>query len=84
MTSLEALCYLDDIAHGRKMIYDPHSLKLLIEEELEAFNILKKYIKIEEDDDDLFPYSITDKQYVSSRSCLVMSCKEFEAVKRFL
>ena len=39
---LEALCYLDDIAHGRKMKYDPHELKLLIEKELKALEIIKE------------------------------------------
>lgn len=34
---LEALSYLDDIAHGRKMNLDPHELKIIIE------NILKDY-----------------------------------------
>ena len=39
---LEALCYLDDIAHGRKMSLDPHELKLIIEKELKALEIIKK------------------------------------------
>ena len=38
---LEALCYLDDIAHGRKMSLDPHELKLIIEKSLKALNIIK-------------------------------------------
>ena len=42
MTSLEALHYLDDIAHGRKMIYDPHELEQIIEKELKALEIIKK------------------------------------------
>ena len=32
---LEALGYLDDMAHGRKMSIDPHELKLSIQEEIE-------------------------------------------------
>ena len=40
---LEALCYLDDIAHGRKMDLDPHELKLIIEKELKALEIILKY-----------------------------------------
>ena len=44
---LEALCYLDDIAHGRKMDYDAHELKLIIEKELKALEIIKtKYVDI--------------------------------------
>ena len=39
---LEALCYLDDIAHGRKMDYDAHELKLIIEKELKALEIIKE------------------------------------------
>ena len=34
MEGLEALCYLDDIAHGRKMEFDPHELKNIVEKEL--------------------------------------------------
>lgn len=41
ITPLEALCYLDDIAHGRKMEYDAHELKLLIEEALKDIDYLK-------------------------------------------
>ena len=39
---LEALCYLDDIAHGRKMNLDAHELKLIVEKELKALEIIKK------------------------------------------
>ena len=39
--SLESLCYLDDIAHGRKMNLDPHELKLIVEKDLKVLNILK-------------------------------------------
>ena len=34
LTPNEALCYLDDIAHGRKMEYDPHVLKKIVEKHL--------------------------------------------------
>lgn len=54
LTPLEALCYLDDIAHGRKMKYDPHELKLLIESALKekehqdgVLKTLKEVIKFE-------------------------------------
>ena len=47
MTSLEALYYLDDIAHGRKMIYDPHELEQIIEKELKALEIIRtKHVDI--------------------------------------
>lgn len=38
---LEALCYLDDIANRRKMNLDPHKLKLIVEKELKALEIIK-------------------------------------------
>ena len=34
LSCTEALEYLDDIAHGRKMSYDPHELKLVVEKGL--------------------------------------------------
>lgn len=42
LTPLKALCYLDDIAHGRIMKYDPHELKLFIEESLKALKVIKE------------------------------------------
>lgn len=42
LTPLEALCYLDDMAHGRIMKYDPHELKLLIETSLKALELIKE------------------------------------------
>ena len=38
----EALSYLDDIAHGRKMEYDPHVLKRIVEKGLKRFEELEK------------------------------------------
>ena len=50
-----------------------------------AFDILKKYIKIEElGEGEFFYYSIEDAQYVSSGSCKVMSHKEYESIKDLL
>ena len=43
MTSKEALCYLDDIAHGRKMEYDAHELKCIVEKDLEVLEIVKTH-----------------------------------------
>lgn len=42
----EALGYLDDMAHGRKMNLDPNELKLTIEKELKALEIIKKHIRV--------------------------------------
>lgn len=57
----------------------------LIMKKANAFDILKKYIKIEElGEGDFFYYSINDDQYVSSRSSKVMTPKEYEAVKDLL
>lgn len=42
LTPLVALCYLDDMAHGRKMSLDPNELKLIIETELRKVENLKK------------------------------------------
>jgi len=39
LSPLEALEYLDDIAHGRKMKYDPHELKKIVEKALEYHQI---------------------------------------------
>ena len=36
LTPNEALCYLDDIAHGRKMEFDPHVLKRIVQNGLES------------------------------------------------
>ena len=81
MTSLEALCYLDDIAHGRKMKLDAHELKLIVEKDLKALEIIKKYFEVLEDEDDFFRHYIKDKQYVSSKSCFVMSEEEYQTLK---
>lgn len=42
LTPLEALSYLDDIAHGRKMEYDPHVLKRIVEKGLKRLEELEK------------------------------------------
>lgn len=42
ISSKEALGYLDDIAHGRKMNYDPHKFKEIVAEDLEVLEILKR------------------------------------------
>ena len=56
----------------------------IIEKELKALEIIKKYIVLENNEDDeyeLFPYTFKNKQYVSSGSCKVMSKKEYNILK---
>lgn len=48
----------------------------IIETALKALEIIKKYYSIKEDLDDFIPYQLIDKQYVSNRSCIVMSKEE--------
>lgn len=54
------------------------------EEIRQAFEIIKKYIKIYETGDDLFPYSIKENQYVSSKSCNVITKEEYDLLKEVL
>ncbi len=58
----------------------------IIKRDLEVLEILKKFILISKScDDDLFPYDIDVKQqYVSSRSCLVLTEEEYYKIKRWL
>ena len=57
----------------------------LVMKKAKAFDVLKKYIKIEElGEGEFFYYSIEDTQYVSSGSCKVMTPKEYEAIKDLL
>ena len=61
---LEALCYLDDIANGRKMSLDPHKLKLIVEKELKALEIIiKKFISPK--DFVLCNYTLNNKKWLS-------------------
>ena len=60
------------------------SLLLEPSEPLKALEIIKKYISIKVDEDDFIPYYIKDEQYVSSRSCKVMSKEEYELLKEAL
>ena len=41
LTPQEALSYLDDIAHGRKMKFDPHVLYCIVKNALEANDVLR-------------------------------------------
>lgn len=51
----------------------------------QALEIIKQYIHIEENgEDDLFPYHVRDVQYVSNRSCRIMSEEDYEVLKEVL
>lgn len=57
----------------------------IILKDLEVLEILKKFILVSESYDDLFPYDIDVKQqYVSSRSCLVLTEEEYYKIKEWL
>ena len=56
-----------------------------IKKDLEVLEILKKWILVNESYDDLFPYEIDVKQqYVSKRSCLVLTEEDFKKIKEWL
>lgn len=46
LTAQEALSYLDDIAHGRKMEFDPHVLYRIVKRELELGDEARKILII--------------------------------------
>ena len=81
---LEALQYLDDIAHGRKMDLDAHELKLIVEKELKALEIIKKY-NIRPSD---FIYHTSYKVYQCNMSFIgddkLMSEEEYNLLKEVL
>ena len=41
LTPQEALSYLDDIAHGRKMEFDPHVLYRIVKKALDKIEVLQ-------------------------------------------
>ena len=43
-----------------------------------------KYVDVQENYDDMFPYTIVDKQYVSNRSELLISDEEYCLIKGFI
>lgn len=51
---------------------------------LKALEIIKKYINIRESYDELFPYEIVDKQYISNSSELLISKEEYNLLKEVL
>lgn len=74
-----------------KYVYDTIQMyKQLLktyQDSLKALEIIKRYVYIKdlgEDNGDFFRYYIEDKQYVSSRSCNVMSKEEYDILKELL
>lgn len=57
----------------------------VIEKELKVLEILKKWIVVNETYDDLFPYEIKVKnEYVSNRSCLILTEEDYRKIKEWL
>lgn len=74
-----------------KIVIDKEEYQLmdgaLAKKYLDALKIIKKYIEIENYENDyaeLIPYCFKDNQYVSLRSCKVMSKEEYELLKEVL
>lgn len=58
---------------------------LTIMKDLEVLGILKKWIVVNETNDDLFPYEIKVKNgYVSNKSCLVLIEEDYKKIKEWL
>ena len=56
-----------------------------IEKDLKVLETLKKFILVSKSYDDLFPYDIDVKQqYVSNKSCLILTEEEFHKIKEWL
>lgn len=54
---------------------------------IKALNIIRKYVCIKdlgENNGDFFRYSINDKQYISSKSCNVITKEEYDILKEIL
>ena len=87
---LNYIDYLDTIKLALKRLEqleeEKQSFDRQLEKKLKALEIIKKYVAIDEliDDGELFMYSIRDKQYISSRSCLVMTDEEYKLLKEVL
>ena len=57
----------------------------IIMKDLDVLEILKRFILVNKSDDDLFPYDIHVKQqYISSKSCLVLTEEEYYKIKEWL
>ena len=66
--------------------YDNIGKALLeISKDLEMLEILKKWIVVNETNDDLFPYEIKVKNgYLSNKSCLVLIEEDYKKIKEWL
>ena len=68
-----------------KLVYNANKNHFkTIEKELKALEIIKKYVGIQESYDEIFPYDIVDKQYVSTSSGLIISKEEYNLLKEVL
>lgn len=89
MTSLQALAYLDDIAHERKMSLDPHELRQIIEQELEVLKIIKnkkvdtyslRRLNLEE-----YNYGVMlGKKNITVYECELLTPEEYNLLKEVL
>ena len=83
MRGIEALNKLKQNNENGTHLFD-YELHDVIEKELKALEIIKKYIKVTYQEDELFLYGFEDKQYVSLRSSNLMSKEEYELLKEVL
>ena len=88
MKGLESLKKLQEFLSeevGIDIAYLPeYELLCEIGKELNALEIIKKYVGVQESYDELFPYDIVDKQYISSGSSLNMTKEEYDLLKEVL
>ena len=87
MTSKEALEHIIFDSKMEKPIFSMYYQEFLepIEKDLEVLDILKKWVLVNETNDDLFPYEIKLRNgYVSNKSCLVFTKDDYEKVKEWL
>ena len=87
LTAIEALNYLDDIAHGRKMEYDPHLLFNIVKKHLEAGEKAHEILKIVYDApfiiESLFRLDKLGEQASRRYIWATVSDKDVEKVKEF-
>lgn len=82
MNSLEAL---DELVAETCQNLKCFKYEQVIKKDLEVLEILKKWIVVNETNDDLFPYEIKVKNgYVSNKSCLVLIEEDYKKIKEWL
>ena len=85
MTSEEALEILLAGYYNNANYQEVIEAREKLEKDLEALEILKKWVLVNETYDDLFPYAIKlRKGYVSNNSYLVFTKDDYEKVKEWL